>query len=166
MTIGLRDSGDLRRISRELRRMDDKELKKRFRKELRKAAAPLVPKVRASIRSIPAKRGYSAAGLRGRMSRATRLEVKTTGRNAGVAIRVDGRKMPSGQKRLPALMEGEGVQRGRRVDTRWRHPVFGNREVWVQQDSHPYFFPVVGMAGPASRRAVTKVLDGISRDIS
>lgn len=146
--------------------MDNPEIKKRFRKELRAAAAPLVPAVRASIRSIPSKRGYSPDGLRGRMVKATRLEVKTVGKSAGVAIRVDGRKMPSGQKRLPPLMEGEGVQRGRRVDTRWRHPVFGNRNVWVQQDSHPYFFPVVRMAGLASRRAVNKVLDGITRDIS
>lgn len=166
MSIRLQDSGDLRRISRELRRMDNPEIKKRFRKELRAAARPLVPAVRASIRSIPSKRSYSSDGLRARMSRATRLEVKTTGRSAGVAIRVDGRKMPSGQKRLPALMEGEGVQRGRRVDTRWRHPVFGNREVWVQQASHPYFFPVMHRLGLTSRQSVTRVLDGISRDIS
>jgi hypothetical protein len=163
---GLRGGDDLRRVSRELRRMDSPEIKKRFRKELRAAARPLVPVVRSSIRSIPSKRGYSPDGLRGRMSRATRLEVKTSGRSAGVAIRVDGRKMPSGQKRLPALMEGEGVQRNRRVDTRWRHPVFGHREVWVQQDSHPYFFPVMRSLGLASRRAVSKVLDRITKDIS
>ncbi|MEV7394349.1 hypothetical protein [Streptomyces sp. NPDC091215] len=156
MSIGLRDSGDLRRIGRELRRMDDKELKKRFRKELRAAAAPLVPKVRASIRSIPSSRSYRPDGLRGALSRATRLEVKTAGRQAGVAIRVDGRKMPAHMKSLPSMVEGK---------KRWRHPVFGNRDVWVDQAAEPYFYHVVRVAGPASRRAVGKVLDGISRDI-
>lgn len=157
MSILVRDSGDLRRISRELRHMDDKELKKRFRKELRKAAAPLVPKVRSSIRSIPSNRAYSPDGLRGALSRATRLEVKTAGKQAGVAIRVDGRKMPAHMKSLPSMVEGK---------KRWRHPVFGNREVWVNQPQKPYFYHVVRVAGPASRRAVNRVLDGISKDIS
>lgn len=157
MSFTVRDSGDLRRISRELRRMDDKELKKRFRKELRAAAAPLVPKVRASIRSIPSSRGYSPDGLRGALSKAVKLEAKTTGKQAGVAIRVDGRKMPSHMKSLPSMVEGK---------KRWRHPVFGNREAWVNQPSEPYFYHVFRAAGPAARRAVSKVLNDISKDIS
>jgi hypothetical protein len=157
MTIRLQDGGDLRRVSRELRRMDSPEVKKRFRKELRAAAAPLVPRVRSSIRSIPSSRGYSPDGLRGSMARATRLEVKTVGKQAGVAIRVDGRKMPSHMKSLPAMVEGK---------KRWRHPVYGNRENWVTQTPHPYFYSSLRAAGPASRRAVSRVLDGITRDIS
>jgi hypothetical protein len=137
--------------------MDSPELKKRFRKELRAAAAPLVPKVRSSIRSIPSNRGYSPDGLRGALAKAVKLEVKTAGRQAGVAIRVDGRKMPSHMKSLPSMAEGK---------KRWRHPVFGNREVWVTQTPHPYFYSALRVAGPASRRAVSRVLDGISRDIS
>ncbi|WP_432169050.1 hypothetical protein [Streptomyces sp. 1222.5] len=157
MSIELRGSGDLRRISRELRRMDDQELKKRFRKELRAAAAPLVPRVRQSIRSIPSGRGYTPDGLRGALSKAVKLEVKTAGRQAGVAIRVDGRKMPSHMKSLPSMVEGK---------KRWRHPVYGRRDVWVNQPTQPYFYNVVRAAGPASRRAVSRVLDGITRDIS
>lgn len=153
----VRDSGDLRRISRELRAMDDKKLKAKFRRELRKAATPLVPKVRASIRSIPSKQAYSPDGLRGSLSRATRVEVKTTGREAGVAIRVDGRKMPAHMKSLPSMVEGK---------KRWRHPVFGNRDVWVDQPKQPYFYNVVRAAGPLARRAVGRVLDDISKEIS
>ena len=155
--IEVRRGRDLQRISRELRRMDSPEIKKRFRKELRAAAAPLVPRVRSAIRSIPAKQGYAPGGLRSSLSQATRLEMKTTGRQAGVAIRVDGRKMPSHMKSLPSMVEGK---------KRWRHPVFGNRDVWVNQTSHPYFYNALRVAGPASRRAVSRVLDGISRDIS
>ncbi|WP_262059664.1 hypothetical protein [Streptomyces sp. STR69] len=157
MSIQLRHGDDLRRISRELRRMDSPEIKKRFRKELRSAARPLVPKVRTAIRAIPSGRSYSADGLRGQLSKATRLEIKTAGKEAGVALRVDGRKMPAHMKSLPAMVEGT---------KRWRHPVYGNRENWVNQGREPYFYKTVRVAGPLSRQAVSRVLTGITRDIS
>ncbi|MEV7684463.1 hypothetical protein [Streptomyces bungoensis] len=161
--IRLHTSGELRRIATELRRMDDKELKKRFRKELRKAARPMVLAVRQAIRQIPSTRPYSASGLRGQLSKAVKLELRTAGRQAGVRIRMDGRKMDRGT--LPRLVEGEGVERGRRVDTRWRHPVFG-KDVWVQQPPKPYFYKTVQRLGPLSRASVNKVLNQITRDIT
>ncbi|HEY6116223.1 MAG TPA: hypothetical protein VI172_09720 [Candidatus Dormibacteraeota bacterium] len=154
--MSMRTGDDLRRISRELNRMDNQEVKKRFRKELRATAQPFVPLVRNSIKSIPSKRPYTAEGLRGQLAKATRIEVRTVGRDAGVAIRVDGRKMPSKMKALPKGMEGT---------KRWRHPVFGNREVWVNQAPHPYFFHVVRPAAVAGRRAAARVVDSITRDI-
>ncbi|MFK0173417.1 hypothetical protein ACIQU5_32005 [Streptomyces sp. NPDC090306] len=151
-----RTGGDLQRISRELRKIDDKELKKRFRQQLRATAAPLVPVVRASIRSTPSSRPYTPAGLRGRLSKATRIEVKTVGRDAQVSIRVDGRKMPAHQKALPKGMEGK---------KRWRHPVYGHRGNWVTQPARPYFFHVVRPAGVAARVAAQRVVRSITRDI-
>ncbi|MEW2300280.1 hypothetical protein AB0958_09895 [Streptomyces sp. NPDC006655] len=152
----MRTGRDLKRISRELRAMDDKEIKKRFRKELRAAAAPMVPAVRAAIRQIPSKRGYSADGLRARMAAATKLEVRTVGKDAGVRIRVDGRKMPDKQKALQSYMEGL---------KRWRHPVFGS-DVWVQQKPHPYFFRTVDPMGARTRVKVITVIDQVAKDIS
>lgn len=154
----LRHGRDLTRIVRELKQMDDREVLKRFRKELRGAARPLVPIVRASIRAIPSSRPYTADGLRGQLSRATTLEVKTVGRQASAVIRVDGRKMPNRAKSVQAYMEG--------TKPRWRHPVFGNREVWVQQPAQPYFYKVMDRAGPLARLAVNRVMDQISRDIT
>ena len=154
----LRRGRDLTRIVRELRAMDDKEVLKRFRKELRQAAKPLVPAVRASIRQIPSKRPYRADGLRGQMSRATGLQIKTTGKQASAVIRVDGRKMPNRAKAVQSYMEG--------VKPRWRHPVYGRRTVWVQQEPHPYFYKVMRTAGPRARLAVNRVMDQISRDIT
>lgn len=155
----LRRSHELARLSRELKRMDSSEVLKRMRKQLRKAAQPMVPIVRSSIRNIPSKRPYGPEGLRGRLSKATRLEVKTVGRKARVSIRVDGRKMPTHFKALPQYVEGS--------KPRWRHPVYGNRGVWVQQPARPYFYKVVvPAAGPRSRVAVNYVLDSIIRDIT
>lgn len=153
-----RTGKDLAQISRELRKMNDRELTKRFRKELRSAAAPLVPAVRASIRAIPSTRPYKADGLRGQMSRATNLQVKTVGKQASVIIRVDGRKMPARSKAVQSYMEG--------IKPRWRHPVFGNYEVWVQQPPNPYFFKVMSAAGPRARLAVNRVLNQVSKDIT
>lgn len=153
----LRRGRDLTRITRELRAMDDREVLKRFRKELRSAAKPLVPAVRASIRQIPSSRPYTATGLRGRMVRATGLQVKTAGRQASVVIRVDGRKMPPGAKAVQSYMEGS--------KPRWRHPVFGH-DWWVQQPSHPYFYKVMAAGGPRARLAVNRVMDQVSRDIT
>lgn len=157
----LRHGRDLTRITRELRAMDDRELLKRFRKELRAAAKPLVPAVRASIRQIPSSRPYTANGLRGQMSRATGLQVKTTGRQASVVIRVDGRKMPPKAKAVQSYMEGS--------KPRWRHPVYakpGKANVWVQQPAHPYFYKVMAAGGPRARLAVNRVMDQVSRDIT
>ncbi|MCX3064201.1 hypothetical protein [Streptomyces beihaiensis] len=156
--LELRTGKELKRIAAELRKMDDKQLKKEFSKELRAAARPMVPAVRQAIRQIPSKRGYSASGLRGRMSKAVKLEVRTTGKEAGVRIRVDGRKMPSHEKALQAYMEG--------LKKPWRHPVFGNRDVWVKQDPKPYFYRTVRPLGAASRGQVNKAIDRVAKKIS
>lgn len=149
---------ELRRISKELRTMGDgKEIKKRFSRDLRAAAAPLVPAVRSAIAAIPATSG-DHTGLRTEMARATGLTVRTTGRQASVSIQVDGRKMPSGRKALQAYMEG--------LKRPWRHPVFGNRDVWVTQQPHPYFFRTVRPLGVASRIVVNRTISKITRDIS
>lgn len=157
-TVQVRTGGDLKRIAAELRVMGDGALKAEFRKEMRTAARPLVPAVRQAIRQIPSKRAYSADGLRGRMSRAVKLEIKTTGNQAGVRLRVDGRKMPDKQKALQSYVEG--------VKPRWRHPVYGNREVWVQQGPNPYFYKTVNRFGPATRLRVAKAAEGVARKIT
>lgn len=153
----IRTSGDLKRLSRQLRQLNDTELKKRMSRELRAAAKPLVPRVRAAARQIPSQRGYRADGLRGALSRAVKVEVKPTGRQVGVRIRVDGRKMPDHMKSLPQYIEGN--------KPRWRHPVYG-KDVWVQQNPKPFFYKALTVAGPIAQAAAQRVLDGIERDLA
>lgn len=148
---------DLREISRELRRMDNKAVLRQFRRELRAAAAPFVPAVRASIAQIPVKGTSGSTGLRKRMQKAVKLTVRTVGRNAQVSIGVPGKRMPAGEGSLPAMMEGT---------KKWRHPVFGNEDVWVAQPSHSYFFRVVRPMGPAAKVAVNRVTRNITRKIT
>lgn len=158
---GVRYSGvTLREVSRDLRRMNEREVAGRFRRELRAAAIPLVPAVRASIARIPSTGGVRRAGgtLRGELSKAVRLEVRTVGPLAGVSIRVDGRRMPGREGKLPAYEEGTAAP--------WRHPVFGHTAVWVQQAAHPYFYKVVVPLGLTSRVAVNRAIDSITRGIT
>lgn len=150
---------DLRVISAELRRMDDREVTSRFRRDLRVAAAPLVPAVRSSAMAIPSRQTHGKrTGLRRDIARAVTLRVRTAGKLASVAIFVDGRKMPDREGALPQYMEG--------TRPRWRHPVFGNPDVWVVQSPHPYFYRVVVPLGFASRVAINRTINSITRDIT
>jgi hypothetical protein len=155
--LGLRHGDELIRVARKLKALDDKKVLARFRSELRAAARPVVPAVRASIRRIPSSRPYSADGLRGRMAKATNLQVKTAGRQASVIVRVDGRKMPDKARSVQAYMEG--------TKPRWRHPVFGH-DWWVQQPPQPYFYNVMRMAGPLGRAAVGRVMNKFNKDLT
>ena len=153
----IRGGRDLARIVRELRKTGDgKQLVKQYRKELRAAAKPMVPAVRASIRAIPAASGQHS-GLRQRMASATRLSVRTSGRKAEIAVRVDGRKMAPGEGALPAYMDG------RKRD--WRHPVYGTR-VWVRQEPHPYFDRAIAPIVPRSRVAIRLATDAVAKQIT
>lgn len=156
--LSVQGGTELRRISKGLRSMGDgKEIKRQFTTDLRAAAAPLVPAVRAAEAAIPATSGEHS-GLRSALQRATRLTVRTVGRQASVAIQVDGRKMPDSKRALQSYMEG--------TKKPWRHPVFGNTDVWVTQQPHPYFYRVVRPLGAASRIAVNRVINRITRDIT
>jgi hypothetical protein len=74
-----------------------------------------------------------------------------------VGIEINSSRMPSGQMSLPLMMEGVKI---------WRHPLFGDREHWYTQDSHPYFYQAVAMYGPASRLAIERALEQITLKVS
>lgn len=152
---------------------EGKGLRTEMRRSIRRAAAPMVPAVRASIGAIPAPSEYHS-GLRKRLQRATWLRIRTAGRNASVRVLVDPRKMPNEEKAIPMLMEGTA---GRP----WRHPVFGHSADeassqsagtghgrgwnWVKQDPHPYFFKVVRPLGIKSRVEIAVMVRKTSREV-
>jgi hypothetical protein len=161
----IRDAGDLKKLNKQLRQLaDGKEIKKELTKGLRGVLQPIVPEVRAAYRAAPshghassseARRGQP--GLRQLLAKATRVEVRTAGRQAGARIRVDGRKMPDRMKSLPAYWEGE--------KPRWRAPVFGNRQAWVEHKPRPLFYGIVQRHEVQARRAVDQVLDQVRQKL-
>jgi hypothetical protein len=143
----------LERIVKALREVDPM-LRRELVHDLRALGNRYVPKVRDAIDQIPSKHAHSS--LRAAMKAATRVQIRTSGSQTGMVIRVDGRKMPAGMRSLPKYMEGIKP---------WRHPVFGDREDWVEESSHPYFFKTVGPAGEEFRRDVNAIAQKIAHKL-
>ena len=159
MRAELRDTGDLKAVVRALRGLaDGKELRKELTQGMRGVLRPLVPRVKAAYLAGPSKgrrRRRQGPDLRTLLARSVRLEVRTAGKLAGARIRVDGRRMPPGMGALPRHWEGPAE------GGRWRHPVFGNREVWVGQESHPTFYRTIRPDEAQARREIEQVVDRI-----
>lgn len=91
------------------------------RKGFHEAAALRGKKVRAR------REGY---GLRAQTARGIKSKVSWSGRKLGARISVETGHFPPSQRSLPKHLDNP---RG------WRHPVWGNRKVWVKQIGGPYF---------------------------
>jgi hypothetical protein len=155
MQLVLVDSGDLKAISKALRHhADGKRLRSELIRELKDVAGPLAPKVQQAWRTAPAQ--HSQAGdLRELLAKSTWVQARLTGKEAGVRVRSDGRKMPNKMKALPGY--AEGIRR-----RPWRHPVRGNRDVWVQQRPFPRFYAAIGDGDEvAARRACNEAIDKV-----
>jgi hypothetical protein len=155
------DRGDLKRLYRRLGELEDgRELRRDLRAGLRGVLTPTRDRLKAAYRG---QAGYGGTRtrpgppLRYLLASATRVEVRTSGREAGARLRVDGRKMPSGMRSLPAYREG--------YKPRWRWPVYGNRNVWAQGQPHPTFDAIVAVTVDPARREVEQILDGIRRQL-
>lgn len=129
---------ELKKLQRDVRKFAQRpEWERRIRRELTGPIRDAERAVKLKILSIPSKGGNARHGresLRRKIYRAVKTKVDTTPQYTGAFLWVDAYEMPSGEENLPAYME-----RTRRY-TRWRKPVFGNREVWATQKAHPYFY--------------------------
>lgn len=156
MQMTLVDAGDLKAISKALRQhADGKRLRKELIAEFKEAARPMQANVKAAWLAAPSQNQPNVGGqdLRKLLAKATRVQVRLTGKEAGVWVRTDGRKMPNRMKALPGY--AEGIRR-----RPWRHPVHGRRDIWVVQRPFPRFFQAVQPDESRARRACT---DAIAR---
>lgn len=136
---------ELAAVAKALRQAGDKELRKELYRGLRRAAKPLIAEARQHARDTLPKSG----GLNERVARSKfKVAVRGAGRNPGVRITATG---------LDKRLDTEG---------RIRHPVYGNREVWVQQKVKPHWFETPMAAGaPEVRRELQKVVEDIARKL-
>lgn len=151
----IRDNGDLRDLSRMLRKHGDaKALRRELTKGIRKEIKPLEKKAKQAYRGNPSQ--HNTRRLRPALARAVKTEVRTGGKHAGALIRVDGRRMPSGMGRIPQLYEG--------IVT-WRHPLWGNRDRWIAQDPQPTFYKIMRTGRPQVRRAIQNVAKTVAKKL-
>lgn len=148
-------------IIAELESMTEIRVDGMIREQLSVAVAPFGPRVKAAIMNTPSKGTVpwppEQPGLRARIAGCVEEWAKIEGRVVTAGVEVNSAKMPSGQKSLPLMLEGVKP---------WRHPVFGDRDNWVGQESHPYFYGAMMPFGPASRLAIERALDEITAAIS
>lgn len=140
---------DLERLARRLKEQGGSELRKKLLKGIRETNKPTINAIREEARSTLPHRG-GLADLVARSSIGTRT--RTSGDNVGVEIRGTGKQVRS----LRDLNAGK-----------LRHPVYGNRNNWVEQQIEPGWFdrPIEADL-PRIHRALTDVMQDIGRDIT
>lgn len=92
----------------------------------------------------------SGKGIRGPIANAIKKRNRLTASKstgAGIEIRVSQSAMPEGLERVPWWTDRKGS---------WRHPIFGNKNAWAQQNAHPtgWFTRGAKRAEPMARAGI------------
>lgn len=109
--------------------------KERLQPNLEAAAEILADEVRSNARSEGLDWIPDVVSVRSRFTAAS----------AAVSVVVAGSEGPEGHEDLPRLMEFG--------DPAFRHPVFGDDDVWVSQEAHPFVLPAIERKGDEVREA-------------
>lgn len=126
------DPQNLRAVGRALRAEEDgKELRKELTKNMREALKPGAARAKSSIMSMASTTPHDGPALKTSIARKIRPEVRITGKFPGAKIKAFKTKNLRGFPNAP--------KRTNRASG-WRHPVYGNREVWVQQTGKVKWF--------------------------
>lgn len=166
----------------------DKVIRRELGKEIRAITKPIVKDMRQEILSMDSKvTGVSGAsrsrarvsverssnrgkarmaaqrrleskgfGLRKTISQSIQTKISLSGYKQGVRIRVDPAKLGGAARNLP-----KNVDKGQ-----WRHPVFGDRNVWVTQTNRPgWFTQVAERYQTQARHDIVKAMEKSLRKI-
>jgi hypothetical protein len=145
--IKVRGAEKLRLMAKQLREADRVDLRRGLQRAIKQAARPTLDAVQQSARDIHttgvrkpgARRRFVGAtapkGTREKIAGAVVADIKlgSGGDDPRVAFRVASSRLPANIKNMPRKFD-EG---------KWRHPVMGNRDVWVSQTSTPWFWPPI-----------------------
>lgn len=159
------DTRELRDLGRDLRRLQGgRPSLTRYADSVKDVAErQMIPALRSKVKSLPSKgqsREQGKPELRDAVAKSIVFSFKIDGKHAASMIRANPQKM-SPRKRfsgfLPSYMEGvPGF-------ANWRHPVYGNREVWRRQPSTPWMADVIARYTPDVMRVVE---DGFERNVN
>ncbi|MGW9437932.1 hypothetical protein [Streptomyces sp. NPDC055607] len=166
-SVQISGTGQLIEVSRRLRAAGGPRLRQNMQRRIRRAAEPLHRDMQQTIRTLPitsqARKAGSRGGsspttrpLRDTIATAVRISVRTSS-NPGARVWIDRSALPSDLRGMPsALNEG-----------RIRHPVFGNRRRWVQQNTTPLWWDkTVDRHTPRMQAEVARVLDDVRRSLT
>ncbi|MHA7275367.1 hypothetical protein ACX80O_02370 [Arthrobacter sp. Hz1] len=175
------DPGSLRKLVLASRTWD-KVARRELRQNLRAAAQPAVDAVqREVLGTLPPKadqrrqgarrRGSAVTGTynrnRGEVRAALAAGVKTAIRTGRVSQKTgdvtgEGVRITAAKSKLPVEKQPMLYLYGRAT---FRHPVFGDREVWVNQHGKPWFYKPLRRYRAQYQRAVVEAIDKASKEI-
>jgi hypothetical protein len=130
---------DVRKLVNDLRKIGDG-VGRNLGKEFKKAAGPVASQAKAN------------ASWSSRIPGAITVGVSSSRRYPGAQIKVSKTKAP--HARLFEFPSRGGS---------FRHPVFGNREVWVAQKGRPFIRPAVRTKGGEFIKACDRAVDETAR---
>ncbi|WP_328920644.1 hypothetical protein OG911_27980 [Streptomyces sp. NBC_00208] len=166
-SVQILGTGQLLELSRRLRAASGAPVQRNLARRIRRAAEPLHNDLQSTIRGLHIQSTGRAAGKRGgpspttRPMRATlagaiRISVRTSS-NPGARVWVDKGLLPPDLRNMP-----QTINTGR-----WRHPVFGNRRKWAQQNATPLWWDrTVQRHSPRMRAEVARVIDDVRRQLT
>jgi hypothetical protein len=117
-----------------------KDLRKKLRPGIKEAAKPVLDRARQN------------ASWSRRIPKATRLSIKFGKRDPSVSITTSAKRAPHAR---PYEHDGRSGS--------FRHPVYGNRDVWVTQQARPFLAPAVRAKQDDVVDEIAKVVDSTTR---
>lgn len=123
---------NLRQISRALRAEEDgKELRKELTRNMREALKPGAARAKTGIMSMASATPHGGPALKSSIARKIRPEVRISGKFPGAKIKAF---------KTPAIRGFANAAKRTNRASGWRHPVYGNREMWVHQTGKVKWF--------------------------
>jgi hypothetical protein len=163
--IRITGTGQLLELSARLRRAGHENIRSSFQRRIRRAAEPLRDDLQDVIRNLDIRSQGRSSGKRGgptsttrplraSIAQAVRISVRTTG-NPGAKVWLDKALLP------PDIPMGLV---NRLNEGRVRHPVFGNRRRWTQQNTTALWWDkTVRSHQDRITREVARVADDVRR---
>jgi BMFP domain-containing protein YqiC len=157
MEMRMTGAADLKTLAKKIRKSADaKQVRKDLTKGLKDGTKPALVLVKAAALALPDKPGNKSTGVRRKMARVANVQVRASGNSAGVRVRLSRSRM--GDHAAMARVTNDG---------KWRHPVYGNANVWVRQYSRRGWFDDANRrAASQVRKAVKQVIDDIEKRLS
>ena len=158
-SLGVENVEGLDALVRAIRAEEDgKALRKDLAKNMREALKPGAQQAKNSIMAMVSLRGGAAPALRTSIAKKIRPVVKLGGHWSGARVKAFKTKNIRGFPNAP--------KRTNRASG-WRHPVFGNRENWVQQRGKLEWFDRAFKGREALyKQAVAEAMEDMARRIA
>ena len=147
---------EYRRLAARLREAGRGDLQRKLTRGIRREGAAMLRTTQREWLSVDVTPGDSgkSTGLRSRTAAATRISIL----RSGIRMAVAGRRVDA--------RYGQSLTRGLDGLGRWRHPVYGNREVWTQQYGREVFYTTARRFEPRFRAGIGRVMEEFAQEIA